>query len=251
MVLDYCSTHSTTTGKQRWNHACRPSRYLKIEYVPSKRREPITLWRVVIFQKNGVLNHTSVKTSRLETYGIIWKQNFMHRLCLATEDLMNRAILYSPYGEVGKFVTFVRWPREETSSRHGHEKKSDHFFKWQLLKMGWRFHYSATVECKVFENKVMRRLTTQTLKPGIGLASLWMKVLSCIRECVIHIDWLGLVTDESPLRHPGMFHPYWRYALTSNFAPQSAYLEFPELPTTCLCICGPSLRETSLCSAWL
>jgi hypothetical protein len=30
-----------------------------------------------------------------------------------------------------------------------------HFFKWEFLKMGWRVHYSATVECKVlvFENR--------------------------------------------------------------------------------------------------
>ena len=90
--------------------------------------------------------------------------------------------------EVGKFVTFVKWPREETSSRHGHEKKSDHFFKCVFLKMGWRVHYSATVECKVFENRVMRSLTIQTLKPGIDLPSLWMKALSGIWGGFIHIE---------------------------------------------------------------
>jgi len=49
------------------------------DYVPSKRREPISPWRVVISKKNGVLNHTSVKTSRLDTFGIIWKHLVMSR----------------------------------------------------------------------------------------------------------------------------------------------------------------------------
>ena len=30
----------------------------------------------------------------------------------------------------------------------------------------------------------------------------------------------------------GSFHPYWRYALASNFPPQSAYLEFPKISIT-------------------
>jgi hypothetical protein len=89
--------------------------------------------------------------------------------------------------EVGKFVTIVKWPRENTSSRHGHETKSEHFFKWEFLKMGWRVHYSATVECRVLENRVMRRLTTQTLKSGTDLASSLMKVLSGVRAGFIHI----------------------------------------------------------------
>jgi len=120
------------------------------EYVPSKSREPITPWRVVISQKNGVLNHTSMKTSRLDTLGIIWKHLVMSR----NRPFDEKGNCVPPLWRNGldKLVTVVIWPREETSSRHWHEKKSDHFFKWAFLKVGCRFHYSATVECKVFEN---------------------------------------------------------------------------------------------------
>jgi len=30
---------------------------------PSKRRKPITQWRSGLFHRNGILNHTAVKTS--------------------------------------------------------------------------------------------------------------------------------------------------------------------------------------------
>ena len=48
-------------------------------------------------------------------------------------------------------------------------------------------------------------------------------VIECTYTNIETWHWLGLVTDESPFRHP-----YWRFALASNFPPQSAYLEFPK-----------------------
>jgi hypothetical protein len=58
---------------------------------------------------------------------------------------------------------------------------------------------------------------TQTLKPGIDLASFWMKFLSVIRF---------------QLREVSSILKIWRFALASNFPPQSAYLEFPKIQTT-------------------
>ena len=113
--------------------------------------KPFTPWRVVTSQKNGFPNHTSVKTSRLDTYGIIWKQKH-HALVMSRNrpfDEEGNCVQHLWRSEMGKFVTFVKWPRDETSSRLGHEKKSDHFLKWAFLKMGWRVCYFETV---VLEN---------------------------------------------------------------------------------------------------
>ena len=42
----------------------------------------------------------------------------------------------------------------------------------------------------------------------------------------------GWKSFQASFSRIGRFHPNWRCALASNFPPQSAYLEFPEILTT-------------------
>jgi hypothetical protein len=77
-----------------------------------------------------------------------------------------------------------------------------------------------------------RMYLTETLKSGIDLPP---------------YGWKSFQVSVSRI---GRFHPYWRFALASNFPPTVSLSEVSK-NSYHHHICGPSMTETSLCGTWL